>query len=379
MNEPTCFGRDEPAEDINVLLDHLCAELTDHHYFRGQTGFYDLSTPSGLRHAVKGSSQDKAWIELSDDLGFDLPARMRARSDFKNGLIMVFGRAVGNMLCQQYGISSDAYDITSDPLIAGFFATRTYPTYEPFLPSSEDKIGVIYRLTIKTVTPPPLKTIENTLGSLYLLNEESGKKIWFNDVRSIRVRILKGEFQSQSDIDKFLSSQFSSGFTSGEFLKAAAYVNYEIIESAFLESAAKIEFVGAEDMIRSSRTFRQRGGLYFPPTMHSGFISNQLEFMPFDERSYTAKPGRIETRGAQRVFNINANPFVEKYFFRHDAAKAIEVDSLSLLWPSEEEDFLLLHLKEVCGHTLSHYFKDFDTTPLDFELGLIDPGYRIDD
>jgi hypothetical protein len=43
---------------------------------------------------------------------------------------------VGNLLSQQYGVTSDGFDITADPRIAAFFATRKYPTYRQLLPAA---------------------------------------------------------------------------------------------------------------------------------------------------------------------------------------------------------------------------------------------------
>ena len=369
------YSFDQPAENIEVLLEYLTDEQNEFHYFRGQNSFYEISVPSALRPAVTGpSADDPAWLELNQDPGFGKPARDRAKFSFRQSLLMVFGRVVGNLLTQQYGISSDAYDITGEPTMAAFFATRAYPSYEPFVPKDPKQPGVIYRFTIKTKTPPPLPLMERTLGSLYMVHEEAGK-IWFDDVRSIRVRALKGEFRSQADVERHLNEVFPRGCSSGEFLKSAAYVPYEFIEAAFLAKAAEMKLVDAEAMIQSSRTFRQRGGLYFPPTMHVGFVSKHIT-VNMDGDLYVADPGRIETQGAQRVYNLNANPYVERFFFRHTPEKQIGVERLSLIWPGEGEDYLLQHLRLVCQEVSKQYLADFQTTPLDFDKGLIDPGYR---
>lgn len=373
----TCFGPDNPAENIEVLLEHLLAEQTEYHYFRGQTNFFEMAAPSALRHFAKAYSEDKLWIELSSDVGATRPSRERAKTSFKQFLLLAFGRGVGNMLCQQYGVSSDAYDITGEPAIAAFFATCAYPTYKPFIPKKQvDQLGIIYRFTIKSRLPPPLSVMERTLCSLYLFDEDSGRKIWFDDVRSIRARVIKGQFSLPGEVQAYLDRQFPNGYTADSFFKAAAYVPYRFIEAAFLERAAQLDLVGVEKIIRSSRTYSQRGGLYFPPTEHRGFVSQHVSAIPLDGRDYIAEPGIVETLGAQRVFNLNANPYVELFFFRHDPTKAIVVERLDVIWPSEEEDFLLAHLMKMCIDKCGKYFDDFHTTPLDFDLGLLDPGYR---
>ncbi|HVT18351.1 MAG TPA: hypothetical protein VHQ90_19510 [Thermoanaerobaculia bacterium] len=369
------FDRDHPAANILVLLDYLEAKQTPEHHFRGQTGFYATSVPSGMRHAVKGTSEDGQWVDLSDELGFDLPPRVRARASLKGVLLLVFGRVVGNMLAQQYGVSSDAYDITAESTMAAFFATRAYPSYEPFRAKDAGELGVIYRFTIKS-KPPPFSVMEETLSWLYILEPSSGAKIWFDDVKSMLARVLKAEFRSRDEMQAYLDERFPDGYNFLELLKSAAYVPYELIEYAFLKVAAEMKFVDAEALIRSSRTHRQRGGLYFPPTMHRGFSPRQISLKPRKGRDFLAVPGAVETLGAAKVFNLNANPYVETFFFRHDAAKQIAAPSLRLIWPSADEDYLLALLIKLAEERLGHYFADFKTTPLDFDLGLIDPGYR---
>ena len=371
------FSQDAPASNIGELLQFLLSEQSDQHYFRGQTRFYANSTPSSLRYSMTGSSSD-GWVDLSSDFGYERPARDRAKTTFRQKLLLGFGKVVGNLLCQQYGVTSDAYDITADPAIAAFFATRAYPEYDPFEPQTDSDLGVIYRFTITKTTPPSLEVMERTLLWLYLLDESSGRRIYFDDVKGLRQRVLTGKMRgyTREDLEAFLDGRFPLGYTYNQLLRGAAYLSYDIIESAFLQRAAQMQLTGAEALIRSSRTYRQRGGLYFPPTMHGAFFSHHVTVEPIDDRDFVARPGAAETMGAQRVFNINANPYVECFFFKHSKESSIEVDSLDLLWPSSNEDFLLGHLVEVCEHTVQNYLVDFQTDPLNYDSGLIDPGFR---
>jgi hypothetical protein len=63
-----------------------------------------------------------------------------------------FGYLLGHGLAQHYGFFSEMLDVSSNPLVAGFFATRDSPHYRR---KTEGGIGVIYRFTRPPVTPQP--------------------------------------------------------------------------------------------------------------------------------------------------------------------------------------------------------------------------------
>ncbi|GAH88626.1 unnamed protein product, partial [marine sediment metagenome] len=60
-----------------------------------------------------------------------------------DSLIYLFGRELGMILAQQYGLTSALLDATADPEVALFFATHEAPFYW-FIGCSND-LGVIYR------------------------------------------------------------------------------------------------------------------------------------------------------------------------------------------------------------------------------------------
>jgi len=371
------FGADNPAENIEELVKYLNDSHTDEYYYRGQNKYYEVAVPSSLRKFVlpnKKSNND--WIDL-DGMKLEFPDRIRAKSWLGHRIIMAFGKGLGNMINQQYGISSDAFDITSDPVIAGFFATRSYPTYDHYQPLDSENIGVIYRLKIPNKNPPRLEVMEQTLNSLYTFAGDNKSKIWFSEVSSLRHRILKGELLESNAIEDYLNSRFPKDHISHNLLRQAGYLPYSLIESAFLEKAGEIGLSDALDIIRSSRTFRQKGGIYFPPTMHSTFISKHIEIFPLNKRDFYARPATVESNGAINVFNLNANPFVKTYFFKHNSSIQIEIDDLALLWPSEKEDFLLSLIRHLTEDKLEKYLKDKNVDVFDFDQGIIDPGYKV--
>lgn len=380
QNIQTPFTEAKPAANIGVLFDYLIATRTPAHYYRGQTKYFPVSVPSAMRWAVTEASED-GW-----NLGIDRPARERAKTSLRGDLLIPFGRVVGNLLSRQYGVASDAYDITSDPVIAAFFATRSYPTYESFKPVTSADLGVIYRFTIGTLTTPPFDVMERTLAWLYMLDQQRGVKVWFDDVRQLRMRILRGDFigVTRDYFEQFLSERFPEGYVYTQLFKSAAYVTYDMIEYAFLHRADELKLSNdSKAIIRSSRTRRQSGGMYFPPTTHAVYASSRVTpealTTPLGRatgRDFVARPGTVETMGAERVFNLNANPYVERFYFRHDPEKAVQVDDLGTLWPSEKSDYLLELVVELCRRTeAGRYLTDFQTTALDFEKGVSDPGY----
>lgn len=371
------FDADHPAADIYELIDFLENSQQQDHYFRGQTQFYDHCAPSALRPLIKAGAAHGDWLWLDkQNTGSRFPARMRARADFRSILLMVFQRGVGNLLCQQYGISSDGFDITFDPRMAGFFATRAYPDYMPLPARADGSLGVIYRFTIKTKTPPPLSEINRHMGALYLLDEGSGNKLWFNKVESLRARVLDGAFSKPEDIDAFLLEKFPEGHTTVDLYRASTYMKYEFIEKIFVEQCEAMKVTGAMEMMQSSRTFRQRGGMYFPPSMHTAFCPREIHMDSLQHGDNFVDNITLQSLGAHKVYNLNANPYVERFFFRHDNAKQVEIDDVGLLWPGPEDDKLLELLSAVCESESRRYLDDYKCTVMDFDNGIIDPGYK---
>lgn len=69
------------------------------------------------------------------------------RDLLRNGSIpampALLGGNLAQLLCQQYGFTSTALDVSTDPTVAMFFATHQAPFYNPIIDFS--RLGVIYR------------------------------------------------------------------------------------------------------------------------------------------------------------------------------------------------------------------------------------------
>lgn len=150
------FDKNAPAENINVLTDYLKKNHKDCYVYRGQTTDYDTLLPSFYRNKLKSfrlesSNNSLNIIQQRNRFNYFIhynPAndskRNKAKRITMNQLMENFGKSLGNVLAQQYGINSECLDITSDPNVAAFFATHQYPHYLNAVES--DNLGVIYRI-----------------------------------------------------------------------------------------------------------------------------------------------------------------------------------------------------------------------------------------
>jgi len=127
---------------------HVVATLKATHQpgdlYRGQTRDYPVMIPSFFRPLATDLTV-AADVAAIDETALDrrLESRQqRVRFDVMNQLIEDFGTGLGNVIAQQYGVSSEALDLTDNIDIAAWFATRTYPSYNH---EAGPGTGVIYR------------------------------------------------------------------------------------------------------------------------------------------------------------------------------------------------------------------------------------------
>jgi hypothetical protein len=141
-----------------VLFEYLERDRAERHSFRGQNRHFLHNAPSAVRAAARLSDGGAVWVPLASDHWASATEREQARYDLRAAALRMWGPVVGNIVCQQYGVTSDAYDITGDPTVAAFFATCQYPRYQPFVPASDASLGVICRFTIDDVLLMPNRT-----------------------------------------------------------------------------------------------------------------------------------------------------------------------------------------------------------------------------
>lgn len=186
----------QPFENAKTLLDFLEADEPERYVFRGQIQAYKGPVlPSGLRDRFTpfdSSTDSSKWAGVSTSLSeikeevftrwedtspvtmeviedgkslWDLPesAYQMGFFDFfnqphshQNKVIgnltresaiptmgALLGKELSNLLCQQYGFTSAALDVSTDPSVAIFFSTHKAPFYS--LVADSSLIGVVYR------------------------------------------------------------------------------------------------------------------------------------------------------------------------------------------------------------------------------------------
>ena len=144
------------AENIHVLLDRLSAEdpRRDRYLYRGQTRHFPALLPSIYRRAmISGTENDPIVAIDAARFHAQLTERELIRIRLLGMLMKIYGPAIGNIIAQQYGLNSEALDVTSDIMVAAFFATRTYPRYEHFAADDGVADGVIYRFPVRVQMP----------------------------------------------------------------------------------------------------------------------------------------------------------------------------------------------------------------------------------
>jgi hypothetical protein len=169
------FSLDHPAQDIHELLEFLRADEPEKYLFRGQTRHYPTLVPSMFRSLIVPGTENLPVLGVDgEEYAERLEERDKIRLRLLGGLIGRFGKSVGNIIAQQYGISSEAIDVTSDPDVAAFFATRRYPEYQHFNGYGDGSVGVIYRFP-RHMPPANVVGIRRTVGCGFF-NTPSGTK-----------------------------------------------------------------------------------------------------------------------------------------------------------------------------------------------------------
>ena len=111
-----------------------------------------------------------------------------------------------------------------------------------------------------------------------------------------------------------------------------------------------------------------------PPLKYQGAVSKSLQAEPWhgDTNWLKGQPDKAIRSGVNAVFDLNHNPLFEKFFFRHDPAKAVVVDDLDQLWPPPEADPLF----DMMTGAVRGFFLDYRGTPGFDALSVLDRGYR---
>jgi FRG domain len=351
------------------------------HIYRGQTRFYEPTVPSAFRSFVKEAETD-GWVKLHDMV--DMPTAPNAtyeaeRYKIKTAVGRSFNRGLTNLLAQQYGLSSDMFDVTESINVAGFFATRSWPTYQPYIPTKPGEVGVVYRMHSK-IPFPTLREFEELTEHYYLLLD-TGQKVFFENVRTLspEAHALIAQFGHAA----VLTHEFPEGLQLGTLFKMPFYCRPSMMRRFTVERLNELgfgelvgpgkPFTSTDHAYDSSRIARQAAGVVSPPMRYQGVILASLGVGPRngDENWLRAEPDKAFSGGLNAVFNLNSNPNFERFFFLHDPTKAIGVKSLDDFWPPRESDPLF----DMMAGAVEAYFAEHRGAPNFDPLLILDRGY----
>jgi hypothetical protein len=366
------FDAMHPAADILTLYEALEAQHHPAHIYRGQNRYHEPCVPSALRPFALTPHAD-GWVPLAsirDKPGAGIVYE-RERYEIKDLLARTFDRGITNLLAQQYGLTSDMFDVSASLGIAAFFATRQWPSFEPFVPQAGgDRLGVIYRMRC-SAPPPDSDSFSSAMENVYLLLE-TGQKLFFENIKNFQpaAEALLGD----DGLRSVLSSEFPEGFSVVDLLKMPFYCHPMTIRNVVLVGVGKT-FMTLEELFDSSRTAQQAGGVVSPPLRYQGAVANSLQATTWNDSSHwlRAHPDKAIKSGVTAVFDLNRNPKFEKFFFRHDPAKAVAIDNLDQLWPPPEKDALF----DMMIGAVRGFFLDFRNVVGFDALTVLDRGYKL--
>lgn len=347
------FDLSSPAENISELLDKLESEHKPAHIYRGQNLYWEPCVPSSMRPFLKdGAFDPSGWRKLHSvsekpNLGREFEFDVL---QIKSLLGKSLGRAIANILAQQYGLSSDMLDVSASFAIAAFFATCQWPTYEPFIPKNkETDLGVVFRMECGA-PPSSYEAFTAPMENVYVMLS-SGQKVFFENVHTLSSDAEKS--LGSAGLADFFSREFDGAFQANEFFKMAFYCHPAIMREYTIEALARAGmdrlvgedqlFSNLEDLYDSSRIARQAAGLVSPPLMYPGATYKELFAQPWngDQNWLKADPDKAIKSGICAVHDLNRNDKFEKFYFKHDERFAVHVPDMEALWPSRENDALL--------------------------------------
>jgi hypothetical protein len=366
------FSKDAPAPSIQELLRFLQDDSPDRYLFRGQTHAYEFVLPSRFRKGVTENAVHGGWVRFSNDAAnAAMTQRHFVQGRVRSALMRTFGKGIGNIIAQQYGLSSEVLDVTEDAAIAAFFATRTYPDYAHFVGTNKKRLGVIYRFPKRDV-PPSLARLEHRLHSVGMTFEPFQRVVWFRR----RVAIPGLAYEGSIEDLRALGSYFKQhGKAEADLMTQSCNVHYSCLNRLFVE--CRLDDSQTLPELSTSRWARQRGGLCYPVFWHRCYIPANFSVSPSAwPREVFAEPDLIAIKNIVAVTNFSVLLGCETFYFVHGPEPVTQFDR-EYLWPSSAEDALLAVVENITRDLASDYLQEVCSDPYDPDRGLLDRGYRI--
>lgn len=364
------FDINNPAKNINVLVEYLKNIETNDFVYRGQIADYDSLLPSFYRKKISKSRFDQnthktlyQYDKNNHFLNYE-PTKDSAQNIAKrvtmNELMKNFGKSLGNVMAQQYGINSECLDITSDINVAAFFATHTWPHYDKV--HTSDRLGVIYRIPCSPYKPLQHAGIELDLSAVYLANDNSRIPLLFS---SFKYQHTEAEFQKHLETYKLRLC-----CTISKPLICNHEHTIDIFKSYFNEKYREIDI---ESLYSTTRISRQKGGFIIPSFVFDSYVPSHLKETEIHNIKVYS-PSFVIHKEKVVIEDILAFPRIEKYYFYHDSNIKSTL-SREYLWPSKEEDYFYNLLYNWCSDGCKNYLNELNIKIDDMENGIIDKGY----
>ncbi len=398
------FENDAPGEDIRVLMRWLKQTHQPEFLYRGQTRDYPVMVPSFYRHLVVDLTDPSPMAKI-DPVRLDaLMPQTLLRLDMLRQLVRCAGLGLGNIIAQQYGITSESLDVTESIDVAGFFATRRYPNYAQV----EDGIGVIYRFDSSSDRRLDAPFRMSDLDDLF----ERGKSdIGFFDFfvhQRNRDRIFdRDSWFGMEEADVRLVSTISFATSWNDLKEAMEERPARRAKLAHPLEAMLADKIQAVDWAKT-RFAGQSGGFLRPEIYWDAFVpknysvvNTRAEMAPAygggglsfharlpDDIRWPDAPGPIRAlplvipssairKTAVGVENIRSRSDCQPFFFRHGPVRATPILRRNL-WPEPSEDPLYGALWHAAMRALMHQHYPNHIPPIDDpEHGLLDRGYRV--
>jgi len=361
------FTAESPASSIHELIEYLRSDEPERHLFRGQIRHWPTLVPSIFRRALADPIETGRILRINRDAFHrSLDERSRIRFRLMNHLIKRFGKGIGNIIAQQYGISSEAIDVTSAVEIAAFFATRTWPEYTHFSGSSSNDIGVIYRFPSSQV----IRHIEGLDNVTDLIGT------WVEGVG----RVYCLQYRKPADLGPELTAELRKSFDElggpqqAKMITQPIVVATEALSGMIAQALARPGWSHVR-RYELTRLARQKGGFIRPPFHWICSLPRDAQIIYNEATKLNLfAPTVALAEDFVAIENTMYFPGMTPFFFRHGGDEVTAVTRRQL-WPSSHEDDLYERLVFHAVIEAHDYLEADGVTIDDPRTGILDRGF----
>ena len=368
------FDINHPAENIHVLINYLEKIHSDDYVYRGQEKDFDSLIPSFYRNKLAKFRYDKAsgkiisqFNKYNHFIKYDASKdseRNIAKRITMNHLMGNLGKSLGNVIAQQYGVSSECLDVTSDINVAAFFATHKWPHYDFVINTSE--LGVIYRI--------PCMRHNNAIRHIQHAGTELSLSAVYLSKDTRPIPLLYSSFKHQHTIDEYNELNKKYRFTSQHTISQPIVCDNSDFKNIIITYfAEKYPTLNIEVLYSNTRMERQKAGFIIPSFVFDSNVPSNLEVTNI-QNIETYSPSFVIHNEKVVIEDILTYPGIEKYYFRHDSS-VVSKYSREYLWPAKESDYFYDLLYRWCSDGCRNYLNKLHIEIDDMNNGIIDKGF----